>query len=253
MRGRVPVRIHHAELEELNHWTEVLERTKTQAEELLAQAQEQANALLAQAEAESQALRDQAREEGRREGHSEGYETGYAEGLSAGRDELLEQLNVVYQLMEEAASFKAALIAGAEAEIVELVIDVARKVIGEVVELNPEVTVGLVADAIEHANAGDVLTIRLNPRDVEVLREYWAEALEHDDPPTGPSAGSGGSPGPPNRRWEILADRRVKPGGCVIDTEAGTVDARIDTQLVQIKYAFDKATANENGNEETRD
>ena len=102
--------------------------------------------------------------------------------------------------------------------------------IGDVVELNPSTVVNVVAKAIEHANTGDVLTIRVNPREVELLRDYWAEAL-------------GDNPG--SRRWEILADRRVKPGGCVIDTKAGSVDARIDTQLVQIKYAFDRAQAGE--------
>jgi flagellar biosynthesis/type III secretory pathway protein FliH len=105
-------------------------------------------------------------------------------------------------------------------------------VIGEVIDLNPEVAVNIVANAIKHANTGEVLTIRVNPRDVELLREYWAEAL-------------GDNPG--NHRWEILADRRVKPGGCVIDTQAGSVDAQIDTQLVQIKYAFDRRNADESG------
>ena len=139
---------------------------------------------------------------------------------------MLEHLHAVYRLADEAANAKAALIAAAEDEIVELVIEVARKVIGEVVELNPTTVVHVVAKAIEHANTGDVLTIRVNPRDVELLREYWADAL-------------GDNPG--NRRWQILADRRVKPGGCVIDTQTGSVDAQIDTQLVQIKYAFERA------------
>ncbi len=231
LRGQVPVRFRDAELVESTRWAAALVEARAQAAELLVQAQEEADALLAQATTESQALRNQAREEGRTQGHREGYKAGYAEGLAAGRAELMEHLHAVYQLADEAATAKAAVIAGAEAEIAELVIETARKVIGEVVDLNPDVVVNLVANAIKYANTGDVLTIRVNPRDVELLHEYWAEALDDDNP--------GG------RRWEIIADRRVKPGGCVIDTPSGTVDARVDTQLVQIKYAFDKVSANE--------
>jgi flagellar assembly protein FliH len=36
------------------------------------------------------------------------------------------------------------------------------------------------------------------------------------------------------RQLEIIEDRRVGRGGCVIETSAGTIDARIDTQFEQI-------------------
>ncbi len=162
-----------------------------------------------------------------------GYQDGYEAGLQAARNELREQLRTVYRLAEEAVRAKAEVIASAESEMVELVIEIAQKIIGEVVELNPTIVVHLVANAIEYASTGDVLIIRVNPRDVEVLREYWADALE------GGAEDVTGVVG--RRRWEIVADRRVKPGGCIIDTRAGTVDAQIDTQLLQIKYAFTQA------------
>lgn len=236
LRGQVPLHLRDARLVESARRAATLAGAKAQAAELLARAQQQADDLLARAAAESETLRHLAREEGRAQGHREGYEAGYAEGLAAGRAELLEHLRTVYQLADEAVTAKAEVIAGAEAEIIELVIEIARKVIGEVVDLNPDVVVNIVVNALKNTDTGDVLTIRVNPRDVELLREYWAEALgdRSEDPLTDR-----------HRHWEIVADRRVKPGGCVIDTQSGTVDAQIDTQLVQIKYAFDKASANE--------
>jgi len=38
-----------------------------------------------------------------------------------------------------------------------------------------------------------------------------------------------------------VEDRRVKAGGCVIDTKAGSIDAQIETQLSHIKSAFAEA------------
>jgi len=54
--------------------------------------------------------------------------------------------------------------------------------------------------------------------------DYWNDAL-------------GENPG--ERHWQVVADRRVRAGGCIIDTEAGQVDAQIDTQLVRIRNAFE--------------
>ena len=37
---------------------------------------------------------------------------------------------------------------------------------------------------------------------------------------------------------EIDGDRRVGRGGCVIETNAGSIDAKIDTQLEQVESAL---------------
>ena len=34
---------------------------------------------------------------------------------------------------------------------------------------------------------------------------------------------------------EIVEDRRVSPGGCVVETTGGTIDARIETQFTEIE------------------
>lgn len=223
LRGRIPVHLQDNVAAQAAYSAEKLAEAGEKAAEVLAEAEEQAEDILAQARAESEALREQAREAGRSEGYQAGYQAGHAKGKAAAEAEIRGHLHTVYQLADEAAKAKATTIAEAETGIVELVIDVTRKVIGEMVELNPEIVVNVVSNALEEATNTDVLTIRANPQDVELLREYWENAL-------------GDNPG--NRQWEIMADRRVKRGGCVIDTQAGSVDAQIDTQLVQIKYAF---------------
>jgi flagellar assembly protein FliH len=40
------------------------------------------------------------------------------------------------------------------------------------------------------------------------------------------------------RHLEIVDDRRVGDGGCVIETNAGTIDAKIETQLSEIARAL---------------
>ena len=40
------------------------------------------------------------------------------------------------------------------------------------------------------------------------------------------------------RHLEIVDDRRVGDGGCVIETNAGTIDAKIETQLAEVARAL---------------
>jgi flagellar assembly protein FliH len=40
------------------------------------------------------------------------------------------------------------------------------------------------------------------------------------------------------RNIEIVDDRRVDAGGCVIETNGGTIDAKLDTQLNEIGAAL---------------
>ena len=40
------------------------------------------------------------------------------------------------------------------------------------------------------------------------------------------------------RHLEIIDDRRVGDGGCVIETNAGTIDAKIETQLAEVERSL---------------
>jgi len=38
--------------------------------------------------------------------------------------------------------------------------------------------------------------------------------------------------------WELVPDERVTPGGCILESGAATVDARLETQLNLIQKAL---------------
>ncbi len=193
-----------------------VEQAQAEATRIVELAKTRAQALIADAQAQSELLRQQA--------HQQGFQEGRDEGHKAGQDELKDKLHLVYQLAHEAAERKEEIIGESESAIVELVIEVAKKVLGEEINLNRQAITQVAAAAIAQVRPGDPLTIRVNPQDVETLMDYWDDAL-------------GESPG--ERHWQIVADRRVRPGGCIIDTETGQVDAQIDTQLVRIRNAFE--------------
>ncbi|MBI5878733.1 MAG: hypothetical protein HZB53_13870 [Chloroflexi bacterium] len=197
---------------------DVLCAYQAEAEALVRDAKMRAESLIAAARAEGDRMRQAAVADGFAEGH--------AHGLAAAQDEARAQLESVLRMAASAADSKAKLIAQAEPTIVELAIAVAKKILDEQVEINPRVVAQIAARAIEQVSGVDRIVVRVNPRDVEQLQAAWQEAL---------SSSSG------VRSFEIVADRRVGLGGCVIETPFGRVDAQIDTQLKNIRETFNGA------------
>ena len=66
------------------------------------------------------------------------------------------------------------------------------------------------------------LVIEVNPDDLELVSES-AEGL---------AARLGGV-----QRLDVVAERRVERGGCIVRTEEGEIDARIGSQLQQLRRA----------------
>lgn len=221
IRGRVRVSSGRWQtVQQLNQTVnEEIARARSEAEQLLAVAREEAQRVLDMAKASAEEIRAQAWAEG----HAEGLAAGRKEGLASARAEVAEHLHTVYRLADAAADARVEMLRKLEPEIVELVLDMAAKVIGESIRLNPTLVVDVVSQAVRQASTTEQLRIRVNPADVEQLESYWAEALK--DNPSG-------------RHWEIVADRHIQPGGCIVDTPSGTVDARIETQLLQIRNSF---------------
>jgi len=203
-----------AQTPDTRHWT-----FDQGAQRVLAEAQAQAEHVVAEAYAQAEAVKQSAREAG----HREGYTRGYSDGLTAAQTETREVLNQARLIAEGAAAARDALIAGVEAEIVALVLDVARKVIGQEMAQDSTIVLRTVERALTHIKGNGLLRLRVNPADVDLVTQHWSSPR---------------SPEPRSRRWEIVGDATVSRGGCVIDTKAGQVDARIETQLAQIEQTF---------------
>lgn len=113
-------------------------------------------------------------------------------------------------------------LAEVERDALRLAVRIAEKIIGRELEQNPEAIADITAAAIRHARQHEMLTIRINPADELHVQEHRAR-LET----TGRA-----------RLLDIVPDGRVRPGGCIIESESGTVDAELETQLRVIERAL---------------
>lgn len=113
-------------------------------------------------------------------------------------------------------------LAEVERDALRLAVRIAEKIIGRELEQRPDTIADIAAAAIRHARQHEMLTVRINPADVPRVQENRARLDA-----TGRA-----------RLLDIVSDQRVRPGGCIIESESGTVDAELETQLRVIERAL---------------
>jgi len=188
---------------------------RIQSGRLLEQAQRDAAAILERAESEADALRARAWEEGRQAGVA----AGEAAGLEEGRKQLQGLLAAVERALAEAARISAEAAARHEEEIVHLALAIVGRVTRQPGVVGPETVRRLLEEMLPRTAGTQEITIRLNPADLESLRNVLP-SLE------------GRLDGGARVRW--VADDRVASGGCLAETDRGQLDARVETRLGRI-------------------
>lgn len=180
-------------------------------EALAANAEAEARAIVAEAEL----LRDQA------------VGAGYAEGYEEGRREALEQMRgslaAVDALVRAMASEVEALPEALAAETTAIALEVAARVVRAELTVHPERVCDVVRAAIRRAADRERLVVLVNPADLAVVREAGEGLMSL-------TGGVG--------RLEVVDDPRIPPGGCIVETPGGDVDARLQSQMARMMEAL---------------
>ncbi|MFN2527239.1 MAG: FliH/SctL family protein [Candidatus Baltobacteraceae bacterium] len=189
----------------------LIDDAQTQAEVLIQEGEQRAIELISEAAANAQAIEDEAREHGHSQGH--------ADGQKAASAELDDMLTTMRGLVDVARAERHKIIEGAEPEIIKLAMLVAEKIVHQQISIEKSVVVSMARAAIARLVNRETVTVRVNPADIETIREQKDKMLANSD----------------IEHLRILEDNRVDRGGVVIETESGTIDAKITTQVKEAK------------------
>ena len=192
----------------------LIERGRQSAEQLVLAAQTQAKQLLAQAATGAAQVQSQARAEGL----VQGQEAGRAEAAEQAR----EAIATLRELIESARVERRTIVDGAESELVKLALAIAERIVHREIEVAPDVVIGMVHVGLSRLSGRESVTIRVNPGDAVTIREHREVLLAAGDV----------------EGVRIVEDQRVDRGGVVIETESGTIDAKIGTQLREARRLF---------------
>lgn len=171
-------------------------------------------------------LRSKIIEQARAEGSELGYQEGSAKAQAELEEEKKKLRSSVEALISEIRETRARILAQCQDEVGDLILDVARKVLKDEAKWNRDVVMGIVKDALRRVIDKDSVRVRVNIEDLPVVKEARADLLSTVDG---------------IRNLEIVDDRRVGLGGAIVETSSGTIDARIETQLEEIRRAFSES------------
>ncbi len=178
--------------------------TLVSAEEVLTKAKEDAEIYKKEVEKECQALREKAKEEG------------FAEGLAQFNEHLLAfEKNLRHLRLEM------------QKQILPLALKAAKKIVNKELETAPETIVEIVIAALAPISQAARFTIYVNKADKDALeanKSKLKEILEH------------------LQTLSIQERADISPGGCIIETESGIINATIENQWRALEAAFEKYT-----------
>jgi flagellar assembly protein FliH len=146
-------------------------------------------------------------------------EQGLAEGLAEARTLLEPALAAVAEAERQIREHEQEFLRSAERSAVELAIAIAEKIVAGTIAARPETVLDVVSGALLRTATRHRLVIEVNPADLELVSAS-AEGL---------AARLGGV-----QRLDVVAERRIERGGCIVRTEEGEIDARIGSQLERV-------------------
>jgi flagellar assembly protein FliH len=161
------------------------------------------------------------------EGFNDGLEKGTAEGQEAGfnlaTEKLAPVLSGLQQGLQQISNLRRETYQEIEKEVVELALAIARKVICREIEVDKEVVACVAREALANVEDPGQIKIKMNPSDLQFINEtkyQLSELIGNIDNVT------------------LEAEENIQSGGCIIETNLGEIDARIEKQLQAVEDTF---------------
>ena len=161
-------------------------------------------------------------------------EKAYVEGYEAGLNNAIQKAGVLFESLQQAIddemAERDALVSSIEQQALMLCVDAAEKVIRHEIRTDQKIVARAIRMCLRRLKGRDIVTARVNPTEIEGLRAMRDELLSSAEN---------------LQELSIVDDRRIAAGGCVVESPLGDLDARIETQIEQIRRKLMDAFNNE--------
>lgn len=153
----------------------------------------------------------------------EGYEVGYTDGFQQGEESAVKEfaplLKSFQDMLTDLGSFRKVMHSKVEREMVEMILDLAKKVIHFELSTREDSIKEMIRIAVESVLQRERMIIRINPADKIHAESYRPELLQLFEE---------------IKSITFEAHPSIEKGGCIIESNFGTVDARIEKLNEQI-------------------
>ncbi len=148
-----------------------------------------------------------------KQGYDEGYAESFKKGEDASREEFQPFLKTIEGLISDLTSFRKDMYDKGEREMVEMVVGLAKKVIHFEFSTRDDAVQEMIRLAVQSVLDRESMVIKINPTDKGYAESFRPE-LHHLFSEI--------------KNITFEAHSGVERGGCVVETNFGVVDARID-------------------------
>lgn len=149
------------------------------------------------------------------------FEEGYRQGLEKANNDLETFRGQLAQFM----SAKQDVFEYIAPDILEISVDIAKKIIKKELETDPQVLLNTIIEVLRSISKSEQkITIRVRPQSVQFIKDTIPNITYQYGI---------------DSKINIVADPSIEDGGCVFQTNNGIVDASIDTQIEIIKKALE--------------
>lgn len=187
-------------------------KIRREAEETAEKAIKSAESKIQTLELEAKARLDEISNDAKKQGFDQGREEGFKEGkLEVER--LIDRLHVI---LDRAMDKRAEILEQTETQVIELVLLIAKKVVKTISENQKNVVLSNVSQALRKLKTRSDIIIRVNLADLQLTTEHAKDFIEAAENV---------------KKLSIVEDSSVDRGGCIIETDFGEIDARIQSQL----------------------
>lgn len=165
-----------------------------------------------------------------KEGYEKGYAAGYDKGIKDGEEETALKLKRLEGIIKELEGYKEKKTNELLPMIIDLSLEIAKRVIHKEVELDKNIVMYIAQDAIKKVEESeDSIVIKVNPLDYEVMVANINLLKEQSG----------------LKNISVEPQSTISPGGCYIEMQTGEIDSRIEEQMKEIHGAINTAVHRE--------
>jgi flagellar assembly protein FliH len=159
----------------------------------------------------------------RKEAYAKGFLEGQKVGEEGQKEKVREVLEALHTAMVELDSLKNTLHNDAERQAVEIGLMIARKIVCHEVSIDPETIFRVLGEALKKVSDQKEICVKIHPSDLQAINEAGFDV-----------SGLVKS----NGHMVLEAGDGICKGECVIETDFGFIDARMESQLQTIEESL---------------
>lgn len=151
---------------------------------------------------------------------SNGHEAGMAEARAAFEHQVAKLREEFPKALHAFAVERDTYFQRVEEQVVRLTLAIARKILHREAQVDPLLLTGILRVALEKIGSNTNTRLRAHPSDIKAWRDYFTQAHENFPSP------------------ELIGDPEIQSGRCILETELGTTEIGLETQLKEIEQGF---------------